>query len=179
MKGILCTGLIIMSLISIAYGYTGFGICNFGKEQVDQVICYGPTVLKDTIILQEVKVAGPLKADNVTMGSMMVTGTVNIAHSTIKGAAELTGTLNAEQVNFKQGLSVVSEQVVLNHSVIIGPFKINSQHQTPYVDLNCGTKVAGPIIFDGIMGVVRKTEDSMVEGKIKNGKMENSNKKCD
>ena len=170
--------LLIMSLFSSAYAYTGFGICHFGKENIDKLICYGPTVLKETHIIHELKVAGMLNAKDATMGSLMITGAAKLDNVTVEGAAEITGVLKANKVRFQQGLNIIAHRIYLNQSSVVGPVKINSETDTPYLEMICGSKISGPIEFDGREGIIRMTSDSNIQGKVTNGKIENIQKKC-
>ena len=72
MKGFILVAAASALLTSSVYAYTGFGICNFGKQTVSDIICYGPVILKDTAVTGAMKVAGFVKASGVTAGAMTV-----------------------------------------------------------------------------------------------------------
>lgn len=165
-------------MISAAHAYTGFGICNFGKETVSAVVCYGPAVLKDTTVTGDVKVAGPLRAANVTMGAMSITGTADIQDSTVGGLADVIGSLNANRVTFKKSLTVTSNSVVLSHTTVNGEVTISSKSSKPYLKMQCGSTITGALTFDGAEGVVQITDDSIIQGKIINGTIEFVKKSC-
>jgi hypothetical protein len=179
MKGLLsCSAMIAVLMTAEASAYTGFGICNFGKETVSSVICYGPAVLKDTIVSGDVKVTGPLKAFNVTIGSMDITGTADIQNSTVKGPTIVTGYLTATKVDFQKGLTVTGNEVLLSGSTVKGPITITSQPDKPYLKVQCGASITGDVTFVGTEGVIQITDDSGLAGKIKNGQMEFVKKSC-
>ncbi len=166
--------LFLLCLLSsnLAHAYIGFGVCNYGKENVPSVVCVGPTVLKETTVSGDVKVAGSLKALNVSMGSMMITGSTDIQNVKVNGFADVTGNLTADGAEFKQGLSVSASKILLSHSKIDGELIVNSQTTKPYLKMQCGSIVTGTVTFEGMEGVVQITDDSVVQGKIVNGSIE-------
>jgi len=161
-----------------AHAYTGFGICNYGKEIVPAVICYGPAVLKGTTVVGGMKVAGPLKAINVMSGPIAVTGSADLQNSKIKGPATITGSLKATGVSFQQGLVITTDDILLTHSTVIGSVTVNSQTKKPYLKMECGSTISGSVTFGGMAGVIQITDDSIVQGKVINGSMEFVKKKC-
>lgn len=161
-----------------ASAYTGFDVCNFGKQQVDKVICYGPAVLKDTTIAGDVKVAGPLQATNISAGTMHIAGSATLSGSKVTGTAEVTGSLYAEKVAFGSDVNVSANDVTLHATTIKGSMIISSQATKPYLKMECGSVVAGNVTFDGMEGVIQVTDDSIVQGKVINGTMEFIRKKC-
>lgn len=170
--------LIVMLFTNVGYAYTGFGICNYGKEVIPEVICYGPTVLKETTVNGNVKVTGPLKAYNVSMSSLDVTGTVEIENSNVVGEAHVTGLLSSTKTKFEKGLAVTGDHVELNHSTINGTLTISSSSEKPLLDMSCDSWVTGSVIFSGSKGVVKITDDSMVKGKLENAEFEFVKKIC-
>lgn len=171
--------LVIIGLsISSVYAYTGFGICNYGKETIPEVICYGPTVLKETTVNGDVKVTGPLKAYNVNMSSLEVTGTVEMENTNVVGNAHITGPLSSTKSKFEKGLEVTGDSVELNHSTINGTLTISSSSEKPLLDMSCDSWVTGAVVFNGTKGIVKITDDSMVKGKVENGEFEFVKKIC-
>lgn len=174
--------LIIFNLIFMlpyAYGYSGFGICNFGKESLPSVICYGPSVLKQTTVANEVKVTGSLRASEVTTGAVFVTGAFYVDNSKIKGSVEVTGDVEVNKVEFDKDLNVTSAKVVFNQSYVKGSVIINSETIKPILKMQCGSHIDGSLTFNGEPGVIEITDDSYVKGKITNGTMEFIKVKCD
>ena len=173
-----CCAIIAMLIASTASAYTGFGICNFGKENVSSIICYGPAVLKETTVSGDVKVTGPFKAFHVTMGAMDITGAAEIENSTVKGTTAVRGYLAATKVDFQHGLTVTGNNVVLIGSTVEGPITITAQPDKPYLKIQCGSNVVGDVTFVGSAGVIQITDDSGLKGKIKNGQMEFVKQTC-
>lgn len=162
----------------LAQAYEGFGICNFGKEEVPVVICYGPAVLKDTVVTGDVKVAGPFTANNVILGSMTITGTADMQDATVKGAADVTGQLTATNATFKKGLTVTADNVLLHHTVVKGSMVITAQTTNPTLTMECGSSISGTMTFMGKAGIIKITDDSIISGKIVNGSMIFTKKPC-
>lgn len=168
----------LLLLVSTANAYVGFGVCNFGKETVSSVVCYGPAVLKETTIQGEMKIAGSLSADQVTVMGMTVTGAVAITNSTVKGPVDIIGALHSGRTNFYKDIKVKTSDMMLDHSVVRGSVIISSSTNTPYLRLQCSSAITGTVTFDGKPGVIQITGDSAVQGKVTNGAMEFVKKKC-
>lgn len=177
MKRIVLITIVIAGLAN-AYAYTGFDVCNFGNEKVTSVICYGPAVLKDTTVTGDVKVAGPLKASNISAGTMHIAGSATVQGSKILGSADVAGKLYAEKVTFEKGLNVSANAITLRSSIVKGPVVVSSQATKPYLKMECGSVVTGSVTFEGMEGIIQVTDDSMVQGKIINGTLEFVRKKC-
>ncbi len=178
MKAVICLVITCLFGFTNAYAYTGFDICNFGNEKVDTIICYGPAVLKDTTIAGDVKVAGPLKANNISAGAMHIAGSATVQQSKVLGPADISGPLYAEKVTFEKGLNVSANSVTLHGTRVKGSMVITSQATKPYLKMECGSIITGGVTFDGMEGVIQVTDDSMVQGKIVNGTLEFIRKKC-
>lgn len=172
--------LILAALISgAAYAYSGFDVCVFGKETLPSVICYGPTVMKQTIVTGNIRVAGSLQADNVSANNLMIDGPLNIKNSYIKGSVNVTGNFFADHVEFKQGLAIAADDIVLSNSKVNGLMTITSKENNPYLQVQCQSLITGSVLFDGKAGVVQVTGDSLVQGKVVNGSLEFVKRACE
>jgi len=178
MKGLLGIAVVAMCVTSSAGAYTGFGVCNFGKQTVSDVICYGPVILKDTTISGDMKVAGSVKAAGVTIGSMTVAGSVTMESSRVNGVVNIVGSLNTNGVEFVKDLMITSSMVTLTNTKLDGSIKITSEQVKPTLVMQCGTVITGNVTFDSKAGLVQMTDDSSVQGKIVNGTQEFLQKKC-
>jgi cytoskeletal protein CcmA (bactofilin family) len=161
------------------FAYSGFGVCNHGKETLPSVICDGPAVLKQTTITGNMNVTGKLYAEGLSVSSMTVLGDAELSDSEVNGEVKIVGNLKANQVNFKKGVAVESDKILLNHSVVNGTLIITSAQATPYVQLQCSSAVKGAVFFDGKAGIVQVTGDSAVQGKIINGSTEFVKRSCE
>ena len=166
-------GILLIALsANVAQAYVGFGVCNFGDQKVDSVVCYGPAVLKQTTIAGDLKVAGTLDAQHITVQGMSVEGAANISDSEVGGAVSITGNLTSNQVNFQKDVDVTADNISLSHTNIKGSLTIHSNSNSPYLVMQCGTVIRGTVVFADKAGVIQITGDSIVAGKIKNGSME-------
>jgi hypothetical protein len=171
-------GFIAMLLTNTLYAYTGFGVCNFGKEVVEAVICYSPAVLKQTTIKGDIKVTGSLKADSITARGMIIEGNVDIQNSQINGQVNVTGDFYANNVEFKKGVAVTGTDIVLNNSNVNSLMTITSTIKTPYLQVQCGSVISGSVLFSDKAGVVQITGDALVQGKVVNGSLEFVKRTC-
>lgn len=170
--------MLTLAIANQAFAYTGFGICNFGKETVPSVVCYGPAVLKDTTVSADLKVSGQLTAVNISAGSLAINGATDIQNSKVTGAVEIIGNLNASNVNFQQGVLVTATTILLHNVKVKGDVVVTSTSDTPYITLECGTIISGIVKFIGRAGVIKITGDSAIQGKITNGSMIFEKRKC-
>lgn len=170
---------IFILLLSSAYAYTGFGVCNFGKETVDSVICYGPTVMKQTTVQGNIKVTGSLQAENIAVREVLIEGSAHLLESQVSGAVKVAGPLHADRVEFKKGIAIESNDIILNKTKVNGLVVITSSQKNPYLQLQCGSVITGSVLFDGKAGVVQVTGDSIVQGKVINGSMEFVKRDCE
>lgn len=176
MKLLLC--IMLFCSIPAAQAYTGFGVCNYGKQTIPSVVCYGPTVLKQTTVNGDINISGSLTAENISARSLMIEGDVELKNSQITGTVNITGSLDAEYVQFSQGVAVEADTVILNHSKVNGLMTITSNDKNPYLQLQCGSVITGSVLFDGKAGVVQITGDSLVQGKVVNGSQEFVKRDC-
>ncbi|VVC76786.1 hypothetical protein AQUSIP_21130 [Aquicella siphonis] len=174
---LLCAGLLLVA--SSAQAYTGFGVCNYGKETIPSVVCYGPTVLKQTTVTGDIKVTGALQAENISARALLIEGSVDLRDSQISGSVNITGSLNADHVEFQKGVAVESDSVILSHTKVNGLMTVTSTQKNPYLQVQCSSVITGSVLFDGKAGVVQVTGDSLVQGKVVNGSLEFVKRECD
>lgn len=179
MRKVLCVIVFIFLSISCAYAYTGFGICNFGKGRIDYIICYGPTVLNETVVKEYVKVAGPLNARKSVLGSVLVTGAAYLEDTIVKGPVKVVGKVVANRVTFTGNLDITSNTTLLNHSMVNGSIVVNSEKEGAFLALQCGTQISGSIKFKGAKGLIKTSGDSIVHGKVENASTEFVQRMCD
>lgn len=170
--------IVLVMIASKAYAYIGFNVCNYGAQTLSAVVCYGPTVLKQTTVTGDVKVAGTFDATGVSMAGLIIAGNVTIADSKVTGNAEVIGSLHAKRVIFQQNVTVTSADIDLSQTNIKGSLNITSKDTNPTLSMACGTVVKGGVTFNGKAGILQITDDSAVQGKIVNGSMEFVKKPC-
>lgn len=157
---------------SFALAYTGYGVCEFGKETVNNAKCFGPTKLAQTTVKGTVTVAGPLQASDSMMDGVDVKGMARMTGSNVAGNTTIAGVLAADHSKFAGDLLITSGKALFSASLIKGSITMESLHRTPMLELRCGTKVTGDVIFKGMSGVIKKSADSIVSGKVTNGTIE-------
>jgi hypothetical protein len=166
-------------LTQTAVAGEGSGVCVYGNETVDSVVCYGPTVMKQTIVKGDVKVVGTLRAENISAQHLQVQGNAELRNSVIVQSTKVVGSLLAQNVEFKQGIAVESDRIVLHQSKVNGMVTVTSPVKTPYLQVGCGSVITGAIFFDGKAGVVQMTGDSLVkQDKVSNGAMQHVEDDC-
>lgn len=163
--GALC----LMMVCLPAFAYEAYGICNHGKENLSTVVCYGPTVLKETTVAGEIKVTGPLRAYDVTSGGVNVVGSVSLEKSMVKGRVVIVGPFSAQQTDFVGDMDMTSNEAVLSQTKVRGSIVLHSSQTEPHLKLQCGTIVTGSVTFADKPGIVEVTDDSIVQGKVVNG----------
>lgn len=172
MKYYLRSLILFIALFSTASAYVGFDVCNYGDEKHDSVVCYGPSVFSGTVINGHVKVAGSLNAKHVKLGTVEIIGTVEINDAEIKGDAEMTGSLNANKANFEKNIKLTAAYAQFKASTVKGNITVYSGKNKPIITVVCGTTVKGGVTFADEAGVIRLSSDSIIEGKLTNGKIE-------
>lgn len=154
------------------------GVCVYGNETLDSVVCYGPTVMKQTIVKGDIKVVGTLRAENISARKLQVEGAVEIRNSVISQSTIVAGSLTADTVEFKQGVAIESDSIMLTNSKVNGMITVTSPVKTPYLQVLCGSVVTGAVLFDGKAGVIQTTGDSLVQGNVSNGSRMRVEQKC-
>lgn len=171
----------ILISVSSSVNAEGTGGCAFGKETILDPLCYGPTTLAETTVTGKMSVAGQLDAQNSSMGTVEVAGVANMDGSNVKGDTHLMGPMTANRSIFGGDLSIDSDKMTLSASIVKGSITVKSAQAGPVLELTCGTTVVGGINFQGQPGIIKKTGDVLIEGRITNGTIEPimSDKKCD
>lgn len=99
-------------------------------------------------------------------------GVANVSHSSVKGNVEVTGAINAKHGNFAGDLSIASDNAVLSASSVKGSITMKAKNKNPVLELYCGTTVLGDITFKNYAGIIKKSADSIIKGKVINGSIE-------
>jgi hypothetical protein len=173
--GIVC---LAMMMGTPTYAYQTYGICNYGKETLSSVVCYGPTVLKETKVEGGIKVTGPLRAYHVTANTITVVGPAVIENSIINGTVAVIGQLATYKADFVGDIDITGAEAVLRQSKVRGSIVLHSNQTEPHLKLQCGTAVAGSVNFSDKPGIVEVTDDSIVQGKVVNGDIAFVKSKC-
>lgn len=155
-----------------------FGICNYGKQNLPAVICFGPAILNNTSVRGNIKVVGPLTARGVQAKSLQVTGSAEVHDTQIAAAVEITGYLQSYGSHFYTTLTVEGDQLFLDHTIIGGDVTMTSNVNKPIITLQCNSSITGNVTFGGVAGVLQVSDDSAMQGKVNNGTLEFIRPKC-
>jgi hypothetical protein len=172
MKGLLSIASMLLVVTSSAYANEQFNVCNYGKETIASVTCYGPAVLLDTSVTGNMNVSGAVRATNFKVNDMKVAGSAILTKGKVEGAVDVAGNFEAYGVEFMQSLHLTTNTALFDRSIVRGAITMHSD-KDPVVVVQCGTTVVGSITFEGKPGIVRvTTDDSMIQSKIVNGDLE-------
>lgn len=98
-------------------------------------------------------------------------GVANVTNVTAKANIVVNGPLNAKHGNFNGNLTISSDHSVFNDTTVRGNVTIKSVSPAVF-EMHCGTKISGGITFVGMPGIVKRSTDSILCGKVINGKIE-------
>ena len=99
-------------------------------------------------------------------------GVAQMNHASATANIVVSGAMNSKHGHFTGNVTVSSDHAVLNDTKVKGSITVKSNKNNPVLELLCGSKISGDITFDGKSGVVKKSADSVVTGKVINGKTE-------
>lgn len=170
--------LAILSLLA-ANSSIAEGICNYGKESLAAVICFGPAILSNTAVRGNIKVVGPLTARGVQAKSLQVTGSAEVHNTQIVSMVEITGYLQSYGSHFYSSMTVEGDQMLLDHTIVGGDITMTSNVNKPIITLQCSSSISGNVTFGGVAGVLQVSDDSAMQGKVNNGVLEFIRPKCD
>jgi hypothetical protein len=146
--------------------------CTFGKETTASALCVGPTKLTETNVAGKITVVGPLDVAYANIDSMEVAGEANLNESTVNANVVVSGVLNSKNGDFEGDVKITSDKAIFTGSSIKGSLTVTSPEKTPIVELHCGSTISGSVMFIGKPGVIKKSADSEISGKVKNGVIE-------
>lgn len=144
---------------SNAYATTGYGNCNYGKETVDSVVCYGAAVLDGTTVT----------------GEVTVYGAATITNAVIKGATNIYGPFTTVNSTFNQNVFSATDALTLNKCTINGNLSEKSSLVKGLVTMKNSSCITGDVNFTGSSGVVKLDNSSSIAGSIINGKKVSTN----
>lgn len=107
---------------------------------------------------------------------------VNVHNATAKANVVMGGgSVVSNHAHYVGNLLITSNEMTFSHSMIKGSITVKSKKKLPVILLKCGTHVIGDIIFSDEEGVVKKSNDSIISGKVLHGAVEiiQSQEKCD
>lgn len=149
------------------------GGANFGNETHESIDGSGLIKLNGTTVDQEVHVVGSLISQNGEIGSIDVTGQVNLTETTIKHGGSIMGSFQATRSKIEAPITLLSQKTVLTNSKLSGiTVKQDSSYKGKQIlELRLGTIVDGPIHFESGKGEVLVYPGSQVLGSVTGGKI--------
>ena len=133
----------------------------------------GNVIFNGTTIEEGLTITGNLEAKDATLNSLNIVGAATLKNTTISGATQIVGGLQATDSNFKDKIQITSKTVTLNHSNTQDiEIKDDDAKSSPSVYLNDNSVVNGNITFVDGNGLV-KNNNSKINGKIIGGKLSN------
>lgn len=160
----------ILMITSITYAYAETDKCNLNRSTVENFNCDGSATLTEATVREKISVKGALNANNVYLNSVEVTGATNITESQVKGDATVSGELSAKRTSFRGNLTINFNTATLDSSNVKKSITMHGD-KNPILELRC-THIYGDIQFQGMPGVVKKSSHSVINGQVKNGKVE-------
>lgn len=165
------------------------GALNSSATRMHSLFAAGQTTLDNTVIEGPARIAGKLKTHGSRInGDLSIASKANFTQSLIKNHLKVSG--DAELLNTRVGgQTKVAGVLMAKHSIFNGPVKVagervvfsavrlnkgltvESKNKTPIVELACGTRVKGPIIFEGKSGIVKVEQPNKTKIKVTNGKV--------
>lgn len=132
------------------------GALRYGKEKIKNIFHNGSITLNGTSILETAQVNGRFDAQKARIAELDVNGSVAVDDCIIEGQAKVNGSVKALKSKFNSLLSVASEQVDIDSSVLheLKIRDVEGFKGTQVVKLHNGTKVLGPISFESGKGEV-------------------------
>lgn len=107
------------------------------------------------------------------MSSFAAASNTTMTGATAVGNMVVKTPLVAKHTRISGNFTTFANQTVFDNSNIAGTITVNYTKETPVVELRCKSHVAGNISFLGTPGIVKKSNSSIISGKIMNGKIEN------
>lgn len=102
---------------------------------------------------------------------VQVSGVAHMHHALVNSNSSVKGPLDADHSNFNGNLTITGDKAVLSASNVKGQVTIISKKKAT-LELRCGSNIAGTIVFQGSVGVVKKTASSNISGNVTNGTIE-------
>lgn len=91
-----------------------------------------------------------------------------------------TSPLTINHAHAKSNMQISSEKTIFSGSQVEGSIIVKTTGKAPEIALQCKTVITGDVTFVGQPGMVRKSIDSVIKGKVNNGTVvpSTSNVKC-
>lgn len=115
------------------------GGCNYGRETIQSLTCYGPANLNGTTVTGKALVFGPFSATQATIGSLQAMGPTTLTSSSVQGGVVVEGPFNATDSKLGKleimGPSTFNSSTVHGTMDVRGPSTFNSSTVSGDVDI--------------------------------------------
>jgi hypothetical protein len=183
-KSILVAFTISMAL-TVQAQTSSYGNCNYNKQTVADITCYGTATIIDSTVTGTINVFGPLTMTNVTANDVIVKGPLtmtyasvndievkgplNVNSSTVKGLASVDGPVEATRSTFEKDVFSASNFVMLSSSQVVGKVTEKSSDEKAILKMTDKSIISGNVEFSGQTGQVILDSQSKVMGTVING----------
>lgn len=168
-------GLIAASFVATLFAEPtkAVGGAIFGSEAHDSIEGTGLVKLNGTTVFGDVHLVGSLISQNGEIGSLDVSGEVNLTETTIKHGGMVMGSFQATRSKIQEPITILSQKAIFTNSKISGiTVKQDSAFKgKQIIELRLGTIVDGPIHFESGKGEVLLYPGSQVLGAVSGGKI--------
>lgn len=149
-----------------------YGHCIIQNITLDELTCYGPADISNTMIKGKLSVTGPLNLNKSDIKTLEVKGAIDINNSIIHDKAMLYGTINITNTQFMNDIYAETNQMQLTQSTIKGDINIRAETQQPILEMKEHAVIDGNVGFTIKEGIVKILSESEIKGSINNGKKE-------
>lgn len=167
--------LLSTSLVSaeLPYSQTSVGgPGSYGSVNLEAIHGVGQVKLNGTTVAQ-LHLTGSLIASSAQIGSLDVSGEVNLSDSQVKNQATITGYLRAQKTTFERPIFLALQRAVFTHSKMQGvTVRQNMGFKGKQVlELRQNTTIQGPVVFEGGKGEIHLYSGSKVIGEVTGAKI--------
>lgn len=155
-------------------------------SSIDSMLVAGNAITTNSKVMGNTVITGPLTSNhshfdgNLTIDS----DTIVLSDTTVKGSVVMKADQPDMLDKIDETIKVESQQSdkLTGANKPIEPAKKEETKNEiqPVIEMRCGTDITGDITFVGLSGIVKKTPDSIIGGKVINGTVEvlNTDEKC-
>jgi hypothetical protein len=156
------------------------GCGQYGQVKLESLNGTGLIKLNGTSVNHEISLVGSLISQNGEIGSLDVTGEVNLTETTVKKGGTIIGSMQTVRSTIQEPITILSQKAVFTSSKLAGiTVKQDSAFKgKQIIELRQRTLVDGPIHFESGKGEVLIYTGSQVLGPVTGGKViKDSNRK--
>lgn len=152
-----------------------YGHCVIQNATLDELTCFGPADINNSMIKGKLSITGPLNMNKVDVQTLEVKGPLDINNSIVHTKAALYGPITASNTQFMNDIYAATNQMKLTQTTVKGDINIRSEQDQPIVDMKEHAIVYGNVGFTLKEGLVKLSNDSEIKGSINNGKKAEEN----